>query len=609
MSHSTPEALEITEAAREAVHKPSFVAELFMGRLLTELVAPFPQQPEDDRRIGEEFLARLEPFLREQLDPDAIDRTGELPPHVIDGLVRLGCFGMKIPKEYGGLGLSQTNYNRVISVIGSYCGSTAVWLSAHQSIGAPQPLLLFGTEEQKRAYLPRLACGTISAFALTESGVGSDPANMQTTAEPVDGGQTYRLNGEKLWCTNGPVAEVLVVMARTPSLVVGGKEQKQITAFIVERSMPGFEVVHRCRFMGLNGIQNGVLRFHNVKVPKANILWGLGQGLKLALMTLNTGRLTLPAACLGTAKRCLQISRQWAKEREQWGGPIGKHEAIAGKLAAMASTVFAMDAMVWAACALADRKETDIRLEASIAKLFCSEQCWRIADETLQIRGGRGYETADSLRARGETPYPVERILRESRINLIIEGTSEIMRLFIAREALDQHMRIVGAALNPKASGAQRQGALARAAVFYAGWWPKQLLALFLSRPYREFGPLAGHMRTVERASHRMALALFHGAVRYQMRLAYQQQLLGRLVDIGAELFAMTAACSKATWLVQQHPNDRSPVELADLFCRQARLRLDGLFQALHRNTDRQAYRLAQDVMDSKYQWLEEGIL
>jgi alkylation response protein AidB-like acyl-CoA dehydrogenase len=371
-----PEALEVTEAARQTEwHAPSFIAELFMGAFRADLLLPYPEQDPEDRRIGEAFLAQLEPFLTAQVDPDEIDRTGELPARVIEGLARLGCFGLKIPAAYGGLGLSQTNYNRVMVLLGSYCGSTTVWLSAHQSIGAPQPLMLFGTEEQKRRYLPRLARGMISAFALTEPGVGSDPANMQTMATPVDHGAAYLLNGEKLWCTNGPVAEVVVVMARTPPVVVEGRERKQITAFIVERSMPGFEVVHRCEFMGLRGIQNGVLRFANVRVPKENILWELGHGLKLALITLNAGRIALPAACVGTAKRCLQIVRGWAAERRQWGKPIGRHEAIAVKIGEMAATTFAMDAMVGLASALVDRKATDVRLEAAIAKLFCSEAC------------------------------------------------------------------------------------------------------------------------------------------------------------------------------------------------------------------------------------------
>ena len=606
----SPEALEVTEAAREGPSQhPTFVGELFMGRVLDQLVLPYPEQSAEDRRRGDEYLAKIEAFLKAEVDPEAIDRTGEMPSRVIQGLAALGCFGMKIPKEYGGLGLSQTNYNRAISLIASHCGSTAVWLSAHQSIGAPQPLLLFGTDEQKRRYLPRMAAGSVSAFALTESGVGSDPANMQTTATPVDGGEAYVLNGEKLWCTNGPVAEVLIVMARTPSVSVGGRERKQITAFIVERTMPGFEVVHRCQFMGIRGIQNGVIRFTNLRVPKEHIVWGLGQGLKLALITLNTGRLTLPAASVGGAKRCLQISRQWAKERNQWGGPIGTHEAVAAKLGHMASTVFAMDAVVWLASALADRHTLDIRLEAAIAKLFCSEAAWRIADDTLQIRGGRGYETAESLKARGETPWPVERMLREARINLIIEGTSEIMRLFIAREALDPHMRIVGAALDPHASAPRRLHALLQAAGHYALWWPTQCLSLLGTRAFHRFGSLAHHVRFAERASHHLALTLFHGAVTHQARLAYRQQLLGRLVDIGADVFAIIASCSKAEQLRRQRPDDQSADELADLFCRLARQRIAQAFRAVSDNDDRSVYRTAQRLLAGHYAWLEDGIL
>jgi alkylation response protein AidB-like acyl-CoA dehydrogenase len=606
-----PEALEVTEAAREAEWKyPSFVAGLFMGQLKTELIFPYPEQDEQDRRLGDEFLSRLASFLKEHVDPDEIDRTGEMPSHVIEGLSRLGCFGMKIPKEYGGLGLSQTNYNRVISLLGSYCGSTAEWLSAHQSIGAPQPLMLFGTAEQKQRYLPRLAGGAVSAFALTEPDVGSDPANMLTTATPIEGGSSYLLNGEKLWCTNGPVAEVVVVMAKTPSVTVGGKERKQITAFIVERSMPGFEVAQRCQFMGLKGIQNGVLKFTNVRVPKNNILWGPGLGLKLALMTLNAGRIAIPAGCVGSAKRCLQITRRWAKERKQWGGPIGKHEAIATKIGEMAATTFAMDAMVWLASALVDRKTVDIRLEAAMAKLYCSEACWRIVDETLQIRGGRGYESAQSLASRGEAPIPVERIMRDSRINLIIEGTSQVMRLFIAREALDAHMRIVGALLDAKKPLPDRVKTALRACARYAVWYPQQWLSWDWWPRHRALGaPLAAHLRFAKRMSRALARSLFHAALRYQTRLAYRQQLLGRLVDAGSDLFAMSAACSKAHAMTRLQPSERSPIELADLFCRLAKKRIGLAMQHLEDNDDRQSYRVAQDVLNGRMEWLEEGIL
>ncbi len=611
LGKGSPEALEVTEAAREAEwHHPSFIADLFMGRLRNDLIFPYPEQPADDRALGDEFISRLETFLKERLDPDEIDRTGEIPPDVLQGLARLGCFGMKIPKAYGGLGFSQTNYNRVISLLGSYCGSTAVWLSAHQSIGAPQPLMLFGTEEQKQKYLPRLAQGTISAFALTEPDVGSDPANMLTTATPIEDGEWFLLNGEKLWCTNGPVAEVVVVMARTPPVMVRGRERKQITAFIVERSMPGFQVMHRCEFMGLKGIQNGVLRFTNVRVPKASIVWGPGLGLKLALITLNAGRIAIPAGCVGTTKRCVQIVRTWSKERKQWGSAIGKHEAVGVKIGEMAATTFAMDAMVWLTSALVDRKATDIRLEAAIAKLFCSEACWKIVDETVQIRGGRGYETARSLKARGEASIPVERIMRDTRINLIIEGTSDIMRLFIAREALDAHMRIVSRLLDPRVAPAEKLAAALRAGLRYALWYPQQWLFWAWWPKYSFIGSrLSSHLRFIDRTSHRLARTLFHSAMRHQTRLAYRQRLLARLVDVGAELFAMAAACAKAHAMTRLQPSEQSPVELADLFCRLARRRIAQLLAGLSSNEDRQSYRVAQEVMGGRYAWLEEGLV
>ncbi len=559
---SAAEARDVAEAAREAEWAaPSFVRDLFLGSLRLDLIHPYPEQDPAEVARAKPFLDQLERLLR-TLDADRIDREGEIPDDVIAALRTMGAFGIKIPREYGGLGLSQLSYMKAMELVSSVDGSLTALLSAHQSIGVPQPLKMFGTEAQKKKYLPRLAKGAVSAFALTEPNVGSDPAAMETTAVPSEDGQAWILNGEKLWCTNGTIAELLVVMARTPSKVVHGKEKRQITAFVVEANTPGVEVLHRCHFMGIKAMYNGVIRFTNVRVPKENVLWGEGKGLKLALITLNTGRLTLPIGAVAVGKRCL----------------------------------------------MADRGGYDIRLEAAIAKLYNSEGGWRIIDDTVQIRGGRGYETADSLRARGEKAYPVERIMRDFRINLIFEGSSEIMHLFIAREALDKHLEVAGDVVMPGKTLGQRLAGLVRAGLFYARWYPSRWLGWSFWPRYAEFGRLAPHLRYIARSARRLARGIFHSMVRFGPKLEYRQAVLFRLVDVGAELFAMAAACCRAQWLLKREPDTgRRAVELADLFCRQARGRINAKFRGLWRNEDGHTYRVAQDVLAGGHRWLERG--
>src|ERR1041384_818897 len=280
MSKGQREALELAEASRDPLDdRGSFASNLFVGRYDFDRIYPWPAQSEEDRAAGAQFLEKLENYLREHVDADEIDRTGEIPPENFKGLAEIGAFGIKVPKKYGGLGLSQSNYGRAAVLLGSWDGNVAALVSAHQSIGVAQPLLLFGTEEQKQKYLPRVASGEISAFALTEVHAGSDPATLSLKAEPTEDGSEFIMNGEKLWCTNGVKAGVLVVMARTPSKMVGGKERKQITAFIVDVATPGLEIAYRCRFMGLRALYNAVVRFTDVRITRENIIFKEGAGL------------------------------------------------------------------------------------------------------------------------------------------------------------------------------------------------------------------------------------------------------------------------------------------------------------------------------------------
>jgi hypothetical protein len=607
MSEGKKAALELTESSREGfLGYPTFAGALFMGELPLGLVHPYPEHDDDVDARGEAFLARLESFLRERVDPDQIDFEGEIPDDVIDGLAALGAFGIKIPREYGGLGLSQQVYTRAAVLVGSYCGSISALLSAHQSIGVPQPLLLFGTEQQKRAFLPRVAGGEISAFALTETGVGSDPARMQTRAEPSEDGRHYVINGEKLWCTNGTRAGLLVVMAKTPARVAGRRDG--VTAFVVDTKTPGVEVTYRCRFMGLKALFNAVIRFTDVKVPVENIIAAEGKGLRVALTTLNTGRITLPAMCVGLSKRALQMAKEWANEREQWGASIGKHGAIADKIARMASTVFAMESMTYLTSALVDRKQTDIRVEAAMSKMFGTEAAWTITDDAMQTLGGRGYETAQSLAGRGEKPRPIERALRDARINRIFEGSTEIMQLFIAREALDPHLRVAGEAMNTELPWSRRLRAAIRAAGFYAWWYPKQWLPAMVNTSGMD-SALRRHVRYAARTSKKLARTMFHAMVRHGAKLEREQMLLARFVDIGTELFAQTASATRAQALLGTGRDRKEVLALVDHFCAESRLRIDRAFRGVGTNNDKIGYRLAQDILKGDSGWLLDGMV
>ena len=512
---SEREARQVAEEAREAGwEQPSFGKQLFLGDFRLDLIHPHPRPDAESSRRGGEFCARLREFCEASVDAAQIERDARIPDEVVKGLAAIGTFGMKVAPEYGGLGLSNLYYNRALMIVGSVCPALAAMLSAHQSIGVPQPLAMFGTDEQKQRYLPRCARGEISAFLLTEPDVGSDPARLTTTATPSADGSEYVLDGEKLWTTNGVVADLLVVMAKVPK---GDGHRGGITAFVVEATAPGITVERRNAFMGLRGLENGLTRFDQVRVPAADRIGREGQGLKIALTTLNTGRLALPAGCAATGKLALKMAREWSRERVQWGRPVGEHEEVAVKISFIAATTYALEAMVELSSQLADDKRNDFRIEAALAKLWCSEMASTIADELVQIRGGRGYETAASLAARGERGVPAEQMLRDMRINRIFEGSSEIMRLFIAREAVDAHLSAAGDLIDPQVPIAQRTRAAGRAGGFYARWLPTLVTGDGQKpRAYSDFGPLATHLRYVERASRKLARVTFYGMARWQ---------------------------------------------------------------------------------------------
>jgi alkylation response protein AidB-like acyl-CoA dehydrogenase len=616
------EARQVAEEARESGwQKPSFGKQLYLGDFRLDLIHPHPRPDEEDVRRGEEFCAKMREFCETSVDGAVIERDARIPDEVVKGLAAIGAFGMKIAPEYGGLGLTNLYYNRALIIAGSVSPVLAALLSAHQSIGVPQPLALFGTDDQKQRYLPRCARGEISAFLLTEPDVGSDPARLSTSATPSEDGSQYVLNGVKLWTTNGVIADLLVVMARVPPSGGGrgarGRDKQSeghrggISAFVVEGNAPGITVERRNAFMGLRGLENGLTRFHEVVVPATSLIGKEGQGLKIALTTLNTGRLSLPASCVAAGKLALKISREWSAARVQWGRPVGEHEAVATKISFIAATTYGLEAVVELSSQLADDKRNDIRIEAALAKLYCSEMGSRIVDELVQIRGGRGYETAASLAARGERGVPAEQMMRDMRINRIFEGSSEIMRLFIAREAVDAHLAAAGELVEPGVPTSQRARAAAKAGGFYAKWLPT-LMTGQGQRPgaYGEFGPLAEYLRYVERASRKLARATFYGMARWQGRLERKQAFLGRIVDIGAELFAISATCVRAQFDATSG-TERGPVsfELAKVFCAQARQRAEELFAQLWSNTDTKDSALARHVLAGRYTWLEEGII
>ncbi len=420
-------------------HDLGFAKSLFFGRFQASLVFPYPTLADADRSRVDAARKALQTFARDQIDAAAIDREADIPREVIAGLGKLGVLGMTAPPEFGGLGFSQLGYTKIMEILGGHCASTAVFVNAHHSIGI-RALVLFGTEEQKRRWLPDLVSGKkLAAFALTEPEAGSDAANVQTRAVLSPDGKTWLLTGQKRYITNGAIADVLTVMARTP---VPGSTETKVTAFLVTPDMAGFKVVEaRMPKCGIRGTATARLAFNNMAVPAENVLGPLGKGLKVALTVLDFGRTTFGASCTGAAKFCLEGAVRHARERVQFKQSLGEFELIKKKLAFIASHAFAIESMTAQCAAFIDRGAEDFMLETAMLKVFSTEHLWTIVNETLQIYGGQGYFSDE----------PYERMMRDARINLIGEGANEVLKSFIAvvgMREVGEHLKSVQAALS-----------------------------------------------------------------------------------------------------------------------------------------------------------------
>ncbi|MFF8997708.1 acyl-CoA dehydrogenase family protein [Streptomyces achromogenes] len=573
--------------------RPGFATALFLGRPETDPLTGPAGDPRRLRPAEERFLARLRDFCEKEVDSAAIERADRVPDEVVEGLKDLGALAIRLPRRYGGLGLSTHCYLRALMLTSTTHPALSELLAAHQAIGLIQPLLLFGSDEQKRAFLPRCV-REISAFALTEADIGNDPFRMHTTAVYDPASDSYVLDGVKTWTTNGVVADLLVVMAVVPA---GESGAGGMTAFVVEADAPGVTVERRNSFLGLRGLENGCVRLHRVVVPAGNRIGAEGEGLAIALAAQDTGRLSLPAVSAAAAKWSLRIARQWSAARVQFGRPIARHDAVAGKVSFIAATAFALEALVEVIARRAAAGDTDTRLDAELAKLFASEQAWVVADELVQLRGGRGYETAESAVARGERGVPVEQLLRDVRVGRIFDGSSEALRAFLAHDLVEAHRAATGerdprsrqgtphAGNDPDAAGAAAAGA------------------------GRGGDVLDGHLEFVVRTSRRIARELAMVAAESgpeDENLDGRQRFLGRIVDVGAELYAMSASCVHARALGGA---DGSPAELADAFCRQARLRVAESLARLGENTDAADRAVTGHVLDGRYTWLEEGVV
>jgi len=558
----------------------SFLKSLFAGELRQEMVFPYPHMPADEKENLQIIIESLREFVRDHLNAEAIDRQGFIPKEVYDALKQLGFFGLSIPEKYGGAGLSQTSYSRVFEEICNYDASLAVSLGGHLSIGS-KGIVLFGSDQQKEKFLPRMASGEwMGAFALTEAGAGSDAAGIQSKAVLDAGKNFFTLNGGKIWITNGGIADVHTVFAKT-DMMEGGEKKEKITAYLVERSMPGFSSGKPEEKLGIHGSNTTSLNFDNVKVPVENMLGAMGKGFKVAMEVLNVGRLGLASGCVGGAKVMAKMAVEHAKNRKQFGKPIADFEMIQEKISRMMVDIYAAESMVYLTTALADR-QMDFSLESAASKIFASETVWRVSDEAMQIAGGIGYSK----------DYPFERALRDARINLIFEGTNEILRAFIALSGMQgpgEYLKKIGKALRDPIKGfGLLTGYAARKVKDTVAADKLQNIHPKLGDEAEKFNEYADELRSgTEKV-----------LMKYGKEVITRQFAQRRIADMAIDLYAMVAVISRLDTLLKSAVPAENDLIVGRMFIDDAWRRIRRNVRQLDTNMDKSRKEICEIVYE-----------
>jgi acyl-CoA dehydrogenase family protein 9 len=549
------------------MNEQSFMKSLFHGIVAEGLIFPYPEPPQSEADNLHIMLDSVRKFCAQNVDSKKIDKEGALPPAIVQGMKELGLFGLTIPQAYGGVGLTATGFARVMEEVGGIDGTLAVTLGAHQSIGL-KGLLLFGTEEQKQKYLPRLASGElVAAFALTEPSAGSDAAAIQTRAEPVPGG--YVLNGSKIWITNGGFADLFTVFARTSPAEEGAKPR--ITAFLVERGM-GIKSGPNEHKLGIRGSSTTEVFFEDVRVPEENVLGEIGRGFKVAMEVLNGGRLGLASGCVGACKRLLKLAVERVQERKAFGRPIGEFALTKDKISGMMAETFALESMTYLTTGLIDAKVDDYSIESAICKVYGSETLWRTVNETLQIAAGIGYMQ----------DYPYERLLRDARINLIFEGTNEILRCFIALSGMQgpgRELVEVAKAIREPIKGF---GLLSDFAI------RKARTALGRERMSRGHPAVARETVILEELTGDLARAVDKAMRRHGNQIHEMQFTQRRIADMAIQLYGLAACIARSTRAIERRGEEgaRREIDMTAVFGAIAEERLRTIVASFDKNDD-----------------------